>query len=57
MADVSLAMKLVEVIRTDSTSQAAFEALMDVTRRMGKNPVTCKDTPGCVQSIDLVLGL
>lgn len=41
-------MKLVEVIRTDSTSQETFEALMDVTRRMGKNPVTCKDTPGFI---------
>jgi 3-hydroxyacyl-CoA dehydrogenase len=41
-------MKLVEVIRTDSTSQETFEALMEVTRRIGKYPVTCKDTPGFI---------
>lgn len=39
-------MKLVEVIRTDATSQDAFDSLMDVCNRMKKTPVSCKDTPG-----------
>jgi 3-hydroxyacyl-CoA dehydrogenase len=39
-------MKLVEVIRTDSTSQDSFDALLDVCTRMKKTPVSCKDTPG-----------
>jgi len=41
-------MKLVEIIRTSSTSDETYEALREVTLRMGKAPVTCKDTPGCV---------
>jgi 3-hydroxyacyl-CoA dehydrogenase len=41
-------MKLVEVIRTPQTSQATFDALLDVTNRLGKVPVKCKDTPGFV---------
>ncbi|KAK3810358.1 MAG: 3-hydroxyacyl-CoA dehydrogenase [Benniella sp.] len=41
-------MKLVEVIRTDSTSQDSFDALLDVCTRMKKTPVSCKDTPGFV---------
>ncbi|CAG8622899.1 4571_t:CDS:2 [Paraglomus brasilianum] len=41
-------MKLVEVIRTDKTSNETCEKLMDVTKRMQKTPVTCKDTPGFI---------
>lgn len=41
-------MKLVEIIRTSQTSQETFDALHDVTKRMGKAPVTCKDTPGFI---------
>ncbi|WOO82342.1 Hydroxyacyl-coenzyme A dehydrogenase, mitochondrial [Vanrija pseudolonga] len=42
------AMKLVEIIRTDATSQSTYEALREVTIKMGKKPVTCKDTPGFI---------
>ncbi|BEI82724.1 hypothetical protein CcaverHIS002_0305920 [Cutaneotrichosporon cavernicola] len=42
------AMKLVEVVRTDKTSEATYQALFDVTKRMGKVPVACKDTPGFI---------
>ncbi|KAF9579132.1 hypothetical protein BGW38_004739, partial [Lunasporangiospora selenospora] len=41
-------MKLVEVIRTEQTSQDSFDALMDVCTRMKKTPVSCKDTPGFI---------
>ena len=41
-------MKLVEIIRTSSTSDETYEALTEVTKRMGKAPVTCKDTPGLI---------
>lgn len=39
-------MKLVEVIRTKQTSDATYNALFEVTKKMGKVPVACKDTPG-----------
>ncbi|XP_036619205.1 hydroxyacyl-coenzyme A dehydrogenase, mitochondrial [Trichosurus vulpecula] len=41
-------MKLVEVIKTPMTSQKTFESLMDFSKALGKNPVTCKDSPGFV---------
>ncbi|XP_034967473.2 hydroxyacyl-coenzyme A dehydrogenase, mitochondrial [Zootoca vivipara] len=41
-------MKLVEVIKTPMTSQKTFESLMDFSKALGKNPVSCKDTPGFV---------
>ncbi|CAD6567252.1 MAG: hypothetical protein TREMPRED_003435, partial [Tremellales sp. Tagirdzhanova-0007] len=42
------AMKLVEIIRTSLTSDETYNALKEVTERMGKAPVTCKDTPGFI---------
>jgi len=42
------AMKLVEVVRTDNVTDDVFGALLDVTKRMGKTPVACKDTPGFI---------
>lgn len=39
-------MKLVEVIRTEKTSEEAFNDLVDVCKRMKKTTVACKDTPG-----------
>lgn len=42
------AMKLVEVIKTDKTSEATFKTLYDVTKKMGKVPVSCRDTPGFI---------
>ncbi|XP_066488532.1 hydroxyacyl-coenzyme A dehydrogenase, mitochondrial [Tiliqua scincoides] len=41
-------MKLVEVVKTPMTSQKTFESLMDFSRTLGKNPVSCKDTPGFI---------
>ncbi len=43
------AMKLVEVIRGEKTSDATVEAVYQVAQGMGKTPVTCKtDTPGFI---------
>ncbi|CAO1628372.1 unnamed protein product [Jaminaea pallidilutea] len=41
-------MKLVEVVRTKSTSDATFNSLMDVAKKMGKTPVACVDAPGFI---------
>ncbi|HEX6333757.1 MAG TPA: 3-hydroxyacyl-CoA dehydrogenase NAD-binding domain-containing protein, partial [Flavisolibacter sp.] len=41
-------MKLVEVVRADQTSQAVMETLVDLTRRFGKTPVACRDSPGFI---------
>lgn len=41
-------MKLVEIIKTDKTSEETFQALHTVTKAMGKSPVSCKDTPGFI---------
>jgi len=41
-------MQLVEVIRTDQTSEETFQALLNVCARMQKKAVKCKDTPGFI---------
>lgn len=41
-------MKLLEVVRTDSTDQAVFQAAMDWGTSLGKTTVPCKDTPGFI---------
>ncbi|KZT53133.1 hypothetical protein CALCODRAFT_440553 [Calocera cornea HHB12733] len=41
-------MKLVEVIRTEETSDETFQTLLDVCKRMQKRAVSCKDTPGFI---------
>jgi len=41
-------MKLVEVIRTDETSDATHEAAMAFSRDLGKDPITCIDSTGFV---------
>ncbi len=41
-------MKLVEVIRADTTSDATYEAAMTFARACGKVPVTCVDTVGFI---------
>ncbi|XP_055536746.1 hydroxyacyl-coenzyme A dehydrogenase, mitochondrial-like [Wyeomyia smithii] len=41
-------MKLLEVIRTDKTSEETYQQLMEFGKRMGKTCITCKDTPGFV---------
>ncbi|HVG95127.1 MAG TPA: 3-hydroxybutyryl-CoA dehydrogenase [Planctomycetota bacterium] len=47
-------MKLVEVVRTLSTSDAAYEVACDFAKRTGKTVVTAKDTPGFVVNLLLV---
>ena len=41
-------MKLVEVVRTDKTSEATFAKLVSFGKAVGKHTVACKDTPGFV---------
>lgn len=41
-------MKLLEVIRTEKTSEETYQQLMEFGKRMGKTCITCKDTPGFV---------
>jgi 3-hydroxyacyl-CoA dehydrogenase len=41
-------MRLVEVVRTDKTSDEAFAAARAFGEACGKTPVSCKDTPGFV---------
>lgn len=41
-------MKLVEVIRGLQTSQETFDVTMDLSRRLGKEPVPANDSPGFV---------
>ena len=43
------AMKLVEMIRAEKTSDATVEAVREVSKKMGKVPVLCQtDTPGFI---------
>ena len=41
-------MKLLEVIRTDHTSEGAFQAVSAFGQRIGKTTVSAKDTPGFI---------
>jgi 3-hydroxybutyryl-CoA dehydrogenase len=41
-------MKLVEVVRTLLTSDAAFERAFDFARALGKEPIACRDNSGFV---------
>lgn len=47
-------MRLVEVIRALQTSDQTFEAATDLTRHLGKAPVSVKDSPGFVVNRMLV---
>jgi len=42
------AMKLVEIIRGSNTSQATFDAIKDLSEKMGKAPVEINEAPGFV---------
>lgn len=42
------AMKLVEVIRPENVSDEVYNALNDFSKKVGKTPVSCKDTPGFI---------
>jgi len=41
-------MRLVEVVRTEATDDAVFDAALAFGRACGKHPVSCRDTPGFV---------
>lgn len=41
-------MKLLEVVKTDETSQATFDSLIEFGKSIGKTTVVCKDTPGFI---------
>ncbi|OAW00222.1 hypothetical protein PTTG_01554 [Puccinia triticina 1-1 BBBD Race 1] len=41
-------MKLVEVIKTDQTSDETAQRLINFANQLGKSPVTCTDTPGFI---------
>lgn len=41
-------MKLIEVIKTDRTSEETHSRLMAFGRALGKTCITCKDTPGFI---------
>jgi 3-hydroxybutyryl-CoA dehydrogenase len=41
-------MKLVEIVRAELTSDAAFEAAYAFCEKLGKHPIRCHDTPGFV---------
>ena len=41
-------MKLVEVVKTIATSQTTVDTLYDFARRLGKEPILAKDTPGFI---------
>ena len=41
-------MKLVEIIRSQLTSDKAYEAVARLTEEMGKSPVTVREAPGFV---------
>jgi 3-hydroxybutyryl-CoA dehydrogenase len=48
------AMKLVEVVRGENTSDQTVEAIVSLAWAMGKEPVTVKDTPGFIVNHILV---
>jgi len=41
-------MKLVEVVKTEFTSQSTLDSLVDFGKRIHKTTIVCKDTPGFV---------
>jgi 3-hydroxybutyryl-CoA dehydrogenase len=41
-------MKLVEVVKAESTSAEVITSLVALTRKLGKEPVVCKDAPGFI---------
>ena len=51
-------MKLVEVVRAPATAQATVDAVLALARRMGKEPIVVRDSPGFATSrLGVALGL
>jgi 3-hydroxybutyryl-CoA dehydrogenase len=51
-------MALLEVVRAERTSEATVDAALAVGRRMGKDPIVVRDTPGFATSrLGVLLGL
>jgi 3-hydroxybutyryl-CoA dehydrogenase len=51
-------MRLVEVVTHEGTSPAARDAVLDAARRMGKEPIVVRDSPGFASSrLGVALGL
>jgi len=51
-------MKLVEVVRAEKTAPQAATLALELSRRMGKDPIDVKDSPGFASSrLGLVIGL
>ena len=51
-------MKLVEVVRTEVTSNAAAEMALGLARRMGKEPIDVRDAPGFASSrLGIAIGM
>ncbi|MFT6108314.1 MAG: 3-hydroxybutyryl-CoA dehydrogenase [Planctomycetota bacterium] len=51
-------MKLVEVVRTEHSSDAAAEMALDLARRMGKQPIDVRDAPGFASSrLGIAIGM
>lgn len=43
-------MQLIEVIRGLATGDATFEAVMELSKKLGKTPIACNDFPGFVSN-------
>ncbi len=41
-------MKLVEIVRADLTSEETTNTVLELSRKMGKTPVVCRDSPGFI---------
>jgi 3-hydroxybutyryl-CoA dehydrogenase len=41
-------MKLVEVVKGENTDDTVMTTLVDLTKKLGKTPVVCKDAPGFI---------
>jgi 3-hydroxybutyryl-CoA dehydrogenase len=51
-------MKLVEVVETDRSSKGAVECALELARRLGKDPIRVKDSPGFASSrLGVLVGL
>ena len=51
-------MKLLEIVRGDHTEEGAVERALDLARRLGKEPIVVKDSPGFATSrLGVALGL